>query len=212
MASQNAMRVHVQQINRARIIVGALTICVLGYAYIVGGAADGFNPFDYFGYFTNLTSLLTALLMIATGLHPLSGRAVPAWLVAARAVATACMLIVAVVYNVLVPGTGTAPPVVSAALHIVLPAVVLLDWLLIGDRPPLPWRRVWLVIPYPALWLAVVLVRGATDGWVPYGFLLPEHGAISVGLHLVGLFGALLTSGAFVWAAGRWKPGLANAA
>lgn len=204
MASPNATRVRMQGINRARVIAGTLAIAVLAYTYIAGGEADGFNPFDYFGYFTNLTNLLAALLLIATGLLPLSGRPAPAWLVAARAVATACMLVVAVVYNVLVPGTGSAPPWISAALHVVLPAVVLLDWLLVGDRPPLPWRRVWLVIPYPALWLAVVLVRGATDGWVPYGFLLPERGAVSIGLHIVGLFAALLASGAVVWAASRF--------
>ncbi|MDA1359569.1 Pr6Pr family membrane protein [Glycomyces luteolus] len=209
MTSPNEMRVHAREIGLARFIAGILAVGVLLYAYVLGGEANGLNPFNYFGFFTNLTSLLTAALLIATGLHPLLGRPVPAWLVAARAVATACMLIVAVVYNVLVPGTGTAPPLVSAALHIVLPAVVFLDWLLVGDRPPLPWPRVWLVIPYPALWLAVVLVRGATDGWVPYGFLLPERGLASLGLHVIGLFAALSAAGALVWAVSRCR-GLTN--
>lgn len=35
------------------------------------------------------------------------------------------------------------------------------------DANPFDWRRIWLVLPYPLLWLAVTLLRGATDGWVP---------------------------------------------
>nr|WP_272914779.1 epoxide hydrolase [Rathayibacter rathayi] len=31
-------------------------------------------------------------------------------------------------------------------------------------------------MPYPIVWVVVVLVHGATDGWVPYGFPLPENG------------------------------------
>ncbi|PRY55736.1 Pr6Pr family membrane protein [Glycomyces artemisiae] len=203
MASLNPIRIHAREIGFARIAAGVLTIGVLGFAYVVGGENDGFNPFNYFGYFTNLTSLSTSALLILTGLRTLSGSPIPMWLNASRAVATTCMLIVAVVYNVLVPGTGSAPPWVSAWLHLAFPAAVFLDWLLIGDRSPLPWRRVWLVIPYPLLWLAVVLIRGATDGWVPYGFLLPERGAASIGLHIIGLLGAFLASGALVWSASR---------
>ena len=51
----------------------------------------------------------------------------------------------------------------------------------------------------------VVLLRGATDGWVPYGFLLPERGPGSLALHVVGLFAALLGAGAIVWAASRFR-------
>lgn len=205
MASSSAARVRLRGIGFGRTGLGAVTIGVLGFAYLAGGSADGFNPFNYFGFFTNLTSLATAIVLVAAGVRALSGGPAPGWLVTARAVATACMIVVAVVYNVLVPGTGSAAPWVSAWLHLVFPALVLLDWVLIGDRPPLPWRRVWLVVPYPLVWLAVVLVRGATDGWVPYGFLLPSQGAASLGLHLAGLLGALLLSGMLVWAASRFR-------
>ena len=29
---------------------------------------------------------------------------------------------------------------------------------------------------YPLVWTVVVLIRGATDGWVPYPFLNPSQG------------------------------------
>lgn len=190
----------------ARISVGTGIIVILTLTYVWGIPEAGASLVDYFGYFTNQTSLLTSLVLIATGSAVLAGREPPGWLVLARAVATSCMIIVGVIYNTLVPGTGSAPPWVSAILHICFPALVVLDWLMARDRSALPWRRLWVVLPYPMVWLTVVLVRGVTDGWVPYGFLLPERGIVSLALHVVGLLVALIAAGALVWAASRWRP------
>ena len=194
-------------VGLARVAEGVLCIAVLGYAYSLRIEVGDASPLDFFGYFTNQTSLLTSIVLIATGLFAVLGRHAPPWLSTVRGIATACLVVVAVVYNVLVPGTGSAPPWVSAALHIVFPLVVVLDWLLVGDRPPLPWRRLWLVLPYPVVWVTVVLMRGATDGWVPYGFLLPERGVVSLAAHVAGLLGALLAAGALVWAGSRLSIG-----
>ncbi|WP_246036279.1 Pr6Pr family membrane protein [Cellulomonas telluris] len=187
-----------------RVLAGALVLAVLAYSYGAQRAAGRDRLVDFLGYFTNLTSLLAAVLLVAAGAVALCGRPAPPWLPSARGVATACLLVVAVVYDLAVTGAGgTAAPWVSAVLHVVLPVVALLDWVLGADRAALPWRRLWLVLPYPLVWLVVVLVRGATDGWVPYGFLLPEHGARSLALHVAGLLVVLLAAGALVWAAGR---------
>lgn len=187
----------------ARLAAGAGCLAVLSYAYGLRIAVGDGSPVDFFGYFTNQTSLLTSLVLLCTGAVVLAGRSVPRWLSTARGVAVACLVVVALVYNVLVPATGSAPPWVSALLHLVFPIAVVLDWVLIADRPALAWRRLWLVLPYPVAWLVVVLVRGVTDGWVPYGFLLPERGLPSLAAHIVGLLGALLAAGALVWAASR---------
>ncbi|MGL3149562.1 Pr6Pr family membrane protein [Microbacterium sp. A82] len=95
----------------------------------------------------------------------------------------------------------------SIALHSFFPVLVVLDWLLIGDRPRLSWRWLWLLLPYPTVWLAVVLVRGVTDGWVPYGFLLPERGIGSLVGHIAGLVAAVTIAGTIVWIASR-LPGI----
>ena len=197
-------------VGLARIAEGVLCVTVLGYAYGLRIDAGDGSPFDFFGYFTNQTSLLTSIVLIATGLLGVFRRRVPEWLSTVRGIATVCLIVVAVVYNVLVPGTGSAPPWVSAVLHIGFPLVVVLDWLLVADRPVLPWRRLWLVLAYPIAWLTVVLARGATDGWVPYGFLLPERGLLSLTAHIIGLLGAMLAAGALVWAGSR--RGVARAA
>ena len=176
---------------------------ILLYTYVIGIPRQGASLVDYFGYFTNLTSLLTAGILIVTGLISLRVKGVPSALASARAVAVACMIIVGIVYNVLVPGTGSAPPWVSATLHTIFPILLVLDWIFVDDRSPLPWSRLWVVLPYPVLWLGVVLVRGVTDGWVPYGFLLPGRGAASLAAHVAGLLVALLASGALVWVLSR---------
>ena len=73
-------------------------------------------------------------------------------------------------------------PWVNVLLHIVVPIAAALDWVLVPDREPLRWSALWTVLIYPLVWLTVVLVRGAMDGWVPYPFLDPErgYGAIAV--------------------------------
>ena len=203
MISDAALRPGAVVVAVGRAGSGLVITGVLVYVYVLRIAVGDGNPFDYFGYFTNQTSLLTSLVLMATGTLVILGRRVPPSLTFLRGIATAYLLVVAVIYNVLVPGTGSAPPWVSALLHIVFPLLVALDWLLVGDRPRLPWRRLWMLLPYPVLWLTTVLIRGVTDGWVPYGFLLPDRGIASLIVHIVGLLAAIIVAGALVWTASR---------
>lgn len=186
-------------IGVGRVAAGVLVGAVLGHAYALRIAVGDGNPFNFFGYFTNQTSLLASGVLIALGALVIAGRRVPDWLSLLRGIATAYLLVVAVIYNVLVPGTGSAPAWVSLVLHVLFPILVALDWLLVGDRPRLQWKHLWLLLPYPVVWLVIVLIRGVTDGWVPYGFLLPERGLVSLLLHIVGLLVAIIVAGIVVW-------------
>jgi hypothetical protein len=194
-------------IGLLRVLAGGFTVSLVLYAYGLSVSNGNPNPFDFFGYFTTQTNLMMGIVLILGGAFAIAGLAPPSGLVLVRGAVTAYLIVVAIVYNVFVPGTGSAPPWVSAILHVVVPALAILDWLLVGDRRPLLWRRLWLVLAYPAVWLTVVLIRGATDGWVPYGFLLPERGAISLMVHVVVLVAAVLAAGALVWLASRLARG-----
>ena len=88
-------------------------------------------------------------------------------------------------------------------LHVAVPIYVAIDWIFFGDRPRLPWNRFFIVLVYPIVWLIVVLVRGATDGWVPYPFLSPTLGYGVVALYCVGIAVAIAVVGAGVWALSR---------
>ncbi len=189
----------------ARLVAASIAIVVVLVAYGLRVAVGDGDPFDFFGYFTNQTSSLTALVLIVVALRELAGRRIPEALAISWGVGTACLIVVAIVYNTLVPGTGSAPPWVSVILHLVFPVFVVVDFASAFDRPRLPWRALWWVLPYPCLWLAVVLVRGQTDGWVPYGFLLPERGPVSLAAHVVGILALLMLAATGAWGLSRWR-------
>ncbi|MGO2139340.1 MAG: Pr6Pr family membrane protein [Leucobacter sp.] len=187
----------------ARLGLGAGILLALWVAYVLGVTRDGANPFNFYGYFTNLTNLLAGLTLVACGALSRLGAPIPLPLNLARGVIISCMLVVGLIYNTLIPGTGSAPWWVSLVLHAIAPALLLLDWACVGDRPPLPWSGLWLVLPYPLAWLGVVLLRGVTDGWVPYGFLLPSHGAPYLLAHVAGLLVTLAFAAGLVWLLSR---------
>lgn len=186
-----------------RLVAASIALAVVLIAYALRLAVGDGNPFDFFGYFTNQTSSLSALVLMAVAFRQLRGRRIPEALAVVWGVGTAFLVVVAIVYNTLVPGTGSAPPWVSAILHIVFPVFVVADFASASDRPHLRWRALWWLLPYPCLWLAVVLVRGQTDGWVPYGFLLPERGPVSLAAHVVGILALLMLAATSVWGLSR---------
>jgi hypothetical protein len=109
------------------------------------------------------------------------------------------LAVVGLVYWALLAPLGAAGgvplPWANLVLHTVTPVLAVVDLLLAPDRDRPPVRLLPLVLVYPVLWLAVVLVRGATDGWVPYPFLSPSQG------YGVVAAWAALVAGVFVGAA-----------
>lgn len=128
---------------------------------------------NFFSFFT-IESNIVAIVVLASG-----GAAAPrgprfAWV---RGAATFYITVTGIVYAVLLSGTdvGLLDPWVNSALHEVIPAVMVLDWICF---PPWPARAVrpalaWLA--YPLAYLAYSLSRGAGVGWYPYPFLDPGH-------------------------------------
>ena len=67
--------------------------------------------------------------------------------------------------------------VADTLLHLVVPALVVVGWLLFGPRPRLDGRTAWWSMAWPIAWLVVTLVLGAIRTWYPYPFLdVSEHG------------------------------------
>ncbi|WP_156465837.1 MULTISPECIES: hypothetical protein [unclassified Rathayibacter] len=60
-----------------RVAVGVCAIAMIGYAFGLSVAAGDANPFDYFGYFTNQTSLFVSVLLVASGGLSLAQRRAP---------------------------------------------------------------------------------------------------------------------------------------
>ncbi len=82
-------------------------------------------------------------------------------------------------------------------LHMVVPVVAVVVWVLVGPRPRATWSVVVTALAWPLVWLAWTLVIGAATGWYPYPFLdSREDGVGAVVVVCIGitlLFVAILS-------------------
>jgi hypothetical protein len=165
------------------------------------------NPFNFFGYFTMQSNILTMVVFLAAALATFSGRKQTVGLVLARASVTTYIVIVGIVYNLLLAGLegGISLVWANGVLHVAIPIYAAIDWIFFGDRSALRWSKFWIVLVYPIVWIVVVLIRGATDGWVPYPFLDPAQGYGIVAAYGVGIAVAIGLVGAGVWVLSRVK-------
>ena len=162
-------------------IAVALAIVVAVIATHVEAASRGpVNPFNLYGYFTVQSNLIGAASWLVAGTLAMRGATRGAGVTLLGAVATTCLVIVGLVYAVLLAPLGAAGgvplPWANVVLHVVSPLAGVIDWVAVGDRIRLDWSAVWVILVYPVVWTTVVLIRGATDGWVPYPFLDPAQG------------------------------------
>jgi hypothetical protein len=155
---------------------------------------------DFLMFFTIQSNLVAAVVMGIGAVRLLRRGPAPgrAW-TTLRLAATTYMVTTGVVYNLLLRGLPTIPggnlPWSNEVLHVVVPALVLLDWLLAPDRRALGYGTVGRVVVYPLVWVAVTLARGPFTGnevtgaatYYPYPFLDPatEDGYAAVAVWIV---------------------------
>ena len=167
------------------------------------------NPFNFFGFFTMQSNIATAVVLLIAAAATFAGRAQSPGLVLARACVTTYIALVGIVYNTLLAGLegGVSLDWANTVLHVILPIYAVLDWVVFGDRDPVAWKRYPIVLIYPIVWLVVVIIRGATDGWVPYPFLSPHQsgGYATVAAFSAAIAVAFAIIGAIVWAISRVK-------
>ena len=56
-------------------------------------------------------------------------------------------------------------------LHVIVPVLAFLGWLLFGPRPRIAGRTIGLALIWPVLWLGYTLLLGEINGWYPYPFI-----------------------------------------
>ncbi len=128
----------------------------------------------YFTYFTILTNILVALTFTVLLFRPKSGWANffsrPSTLTAV----TAYITLVGITYQVILRSTWNPQGlqmIVDELLHSVIPAFVVLYWLLFLPKTGLQWKSVFPWVIYPACYLVLILFRGAFSGFYPYPFV-----------------------------------------
>ncbi len=175
---------------RALLAPAALT----AIAYDVA-AGPGVSDTDYFSYFTVLSNLFAAAVLLYGALRP--GRERSRTVELLRGAAVAYILTTGIVYLILLSGRAPSYPWVNAILHYLMPVAVTLDWLIDPPRVRLdPARTVAPWMAFPVLYILYTLARGAIVDWYPYFFVNPHRGGgyllvagecLAVGIGIVAL-------------------------
>ncbi|WP_209560262.1 Pr6Pr family membrane protein [Frigoribacterium sp. PvP032] len=163
---------------------------------------------NFFGYFTIQSNLIAAVAFVVGAVFLLRRREAPEWSVVLRGAAATYMVTTGIVYNVLLTDVALDNSFnvqwSNDTLHKWIPLFALLDWVLVGDRGRIAWRRLWVFLVYPLVWVVVVLLRG--QSFVPYPFLDVERlgaGGVAVWCLVIAVVIAGL-SAAVIWLS-RWR-------
>lgn len=191
----------------ARAAVGATVLAVVVVdLLLVAPALPVFDLGNYLGQFTIVSNLFVAVAFLASAARP--GRAADL----VRASAVVAILATSVLFHLLLGAPGASGPVLNSLLHDAVPALALLDWLLVRGASAARWWHPLVTLVVPVLYFALTLARGAGTGWYPYPFLDPSgpdgYGAL-VGT-LAPVLVAFLLLAALVVAAGRARDALAS--
>jgi hypothetical protein len=194
----------------ARALLAALALTAIGQQLLLHIEAS-YNKLNFFSYFTNLSNLLAAFVLLLSAFTRSPQSPVVGVL---RYVSAVNMAVVGIVFVVLLRNVdlGALLPWVNFVLHYVMPVAVVLDWLF---RPPgarLRSKDLALALVFPAAYLAYVLLRGVSMGWYPYPFLNPAGvgGYGGVAMYSVGIFLTFLVVGSALLAAGTRTAAVAS--
>ena len=154
----------------------------------------------FLSFLTLLSNLLAAVVMTAS-----LGHAKWPQMPAIRGGVVVYIALISIAYHAVLAKllnlTGLAMAA-DIALHTVLPAMFILDWVLFSGKVGLRPRHAVIWLWFPVFYCAYSLARGAATGWYPYPFLAPgtpsEYGAVAINIAvLVALF--LLAGLLVVW-------------
>lgn len=174
-----------------RLAASAVLLAALAWQIVDKTVHDDMVPAEYFSYFTIQSSMIAIVVLAVGGWFAVRRAVDPRLYTAVRMSVLAYAAVTAAVYNVLlrgIPDEGyVAVPWPGEVMHVWIPVVLLLDWLLSPGRPALRWATLGIAVAYPLAWIAFTLVRGALTAWYPYPFLEPQTGAVSVLLYIAGI-------------------------
>lgn len=146
---------------------------------------------NFFSYFTNLGNLIAIVVLVVGAIRLL--RRTPStrgWEIV-RFCDTVNMAFVGLVFNILLTTTelGDLIPWVNVIVHMLMPIVVVLDWIILP--PVVRFRFVVALVGlvFPVVYSVYSLVRGAVTSFYPYPFYNPDAvgGASGVTLYLIAL-------------------------
>jgi hypothetical protein len=162
-----------------RVAFAATGIVAMTYQYTRLQPVVTFRPANFFSFFTIQANILAATALVLTALVRRDERT--RTFDAARGAATFYIAITGVVFALLLSGhqeqLDTHNAFANFVVHYLIPAVLVVDWLVdppthrLSPRVALAW------LAYPFAWFVYTLIRGRSAHWYPYPFVdVSEHG------------------------------------
>ena len=162
----------------------------------------------FFSYFTTQANLLVVATSLSLARRP--DRDGSGWRVA-RLNALSGITITALVHWFLLHPLDDFRGLQWASdtlVHIIVPILVVLGWLVFGPRRRITTRVVVLGMIWPVAWLLYTLLVGRITGWYPYFFLdLEQSGPGVVAVYCVAILILLFVVSCLFWMGDRWLPG-----
>lgn len=177
---------------------------------------------NFFSFFTIQSNVATAVtLAIGAVLLARRGGTEARWYGVLRACVTTYIATTGVVYNLLLRGIelpqGTTVPWTNEVLHVVVPIVMLVDWIFAPGRRRLGFGVVGIAVIYPIVWAAYTMIRGPLvqdevtgADWYPYPFLNPnnfDNGYVTVALYVLLIAGIIAGAACGIVAISRIRRG-----
>jgi hypothetical protein len=175
---------------RAYRAAGAVAILFAVFFHLSQGLETlHWSTADYFSYFTIISNLFAAGVLLWGAVYAGRERSTGAELL--RGAAVVYMLTTGIVYAAVLSGQGSVVPWFNAIVHQGMPVVVALDWAIDPPHTRLAVRRTMLWLTFPLVYIAYTLIRGAIVNWYPYFFVNPNHSTgyagVVVGCEVIGL-------------------------
>lgn len=181
-------------LSNCRLTFGLLMLATLVYQAAWLWGSPGFKVSNLLSYFSVLSSLFGCVTLLVTSITMWRAEGFRwDWL---RGAATVYVVYSGIVHMAFQSGYAaaghTSPAEIGLILHVVMPVVLLLDWIIDPPTPPMTWRQVvgWMCMPAP--YIVYTLVRGAIVGWYPHPLMDPSSSTGLAGAALVLGLGACL--------------------
>ncbi len=160
-----------------RFLFGALTLVAVGTQFGIH-LNHGFSVLNFFSYFTNLSNIFAAVVLIVESVLTWRGKELGPWWQILRCISVVCMALVGIVYVSLLRDVdlGALLPWINSWLHYIMPVVLVADWLIQPPRRSIPLSGLGVAVLFPLVYLAYSLTRGAVIDWYAYPFLNPVNG------------------------------------
>lgn len=162
------------QVSAGQKIAGVLLAVITWATLIMQFYFKVDSTANFLSYFTIQSNLLIALCVTFSALIPNSSLGVFFSKLSVQSAIALYIFIVFIVYNTMLRGIATLTGwniLLNDLLHVVIPILFIIYWLVFRTRGTLHWRDGLYWIFFPLLYLIYTLIRGAMVNWYPYPFL-----------------------------------------